>query len=518
MEAKTVGLGFTLAKTGLGKGPSFLPSPEKENSDRTIQEPETPAQEKRHFLRATIESAGIYLYHAIRYWSLYSTFIEDWQFHLTWEDQKKRLFLWEFDSNPFKPNWTHAFAGVVYYNAARTNNLSFLESVLFGVAESMCWEYIAEWREVVSINDQIFSIFGAISCGEPWYQLGKYFNETPGIVNYLIGFLNPYFKLHQLLDGKKARRLPSKTASVSPAMDLFLGLRSLRSGQTSWGSEIFTWRYQGEIITLPEYGRPGETSLAVGKTMSSLMNVDMTLTDKGSEEVSYYSRAVLFGYYEKNVTSERRGHEFYLGLGTAFTLFRKKPVAWYDYSTAIKVKRTDIHLEEPRNFTDKFAVIHTLGPVFDYVSLSPNIRWRLVLEAYPDFGLINSYALNEYSIGRDISGIKTTMMYYGYYFGFGGTFSADGSVDFHRFYARGRVRYQLYGSIDGADRFQDELKDDFHVKDSRLQYSLSLGYRLGRTPLRIEGTLEKIDRRGKIKNIDHRQSETRLFVGLNFIL
>ena len=60
------------------------------------------------------------------------------------------------------------------YSIGRVNNLGVKESFLLSAFESMYWEAVVEWREVFSVNDTIVTDFGALSIGEPWYQLSRY--------------------------------------------------------------------------------------------------------------------------------------------------------------------------------------------------------------------------------------------------------------------------------------------------------------------------------------------------------
>ncbi|GAG64208.1 unnamed protein product, partial [marine sediment metagenome] len=73
-----------------------------------------------------------------------------------------------------------------------------------------------------------------------------------------------------------------------------------------------------------------------------------------------------------------------------------------------------------------------------------------------------------------------------------------------------------WGSIEGRDRFQNELTDDFHIKDARLQYQLDLGYWISGTQIGLFSTYESIQRKGNIKTINHKETETRLFFGFKF--
>ena len=74
--------------------------------------------------RAFIEMGINLAISTVNYWIKYTKFLEDWQFTMTWKDQKRKFFTTEglrLDSNKFQTNWTHAWSGALYYNWARSN-------------------------------------------------------------------------------------------------------------------------------------------------------------------------------------------------------------------------------------------------------------------------------------------------------------------------------------------------------------------------------------------------------------
>lgn len=476
-------------------------------------------QPKKHLGRAVLEYFALLAYSQTKYWVTYGDWIEDWHYELTWEDQKKRFFsleAWKFDSNCFALNWSHALAGALYYNFARTNNLNRLESLLFTLGGSFYWEYIVEWRNVLSIGDNIFTIIGGVSIGEAWYRLGKYFSGKSGLGNRILGFLNPILKFNRWLDRKEIAKWPQEPEPGWNKFDLFLGSRFSRSPTTGDHSGYLHGGFHTQIIHIPEFGKQGQISRKESDTLFSEIYFDISSDDKGVEEVNLFSRVVFFGHFKQNIDQQQRGVAYYFGLGSAFAYFKKRSVAFYD-GCEVKVKRGyDLQLEEPREFTDKFSVVHLAGPVFDLTSVQTKLKLRLVCDAYLDFALVNAYALNKYSEGRDISGIKTNLMYYGYYYGFGTTLSSDLNIRFGDLEFRGLLKYHAWGSLDGRDRFQEELTDDFHCKDSRLRYKLDLGYWIPGTPVELLGSFEGIHRKGNIKDIDHKEIENWLFFGVNF--
>jgi hypothetical protein len=474
---------------------------------------------KKRLGRAVLECAAIFAYSQTKYWVTYEEWLEDWQYELTWKDQAKRFFglgAWWFDSNCFALNWSHALAGALYYDIARTNNLNRLESLLFTIGGSFYWEYIVEWRNVLSIGDNIFTIIGGVSIGEAWYQLGKYLGTKTDLGNRILSFINPILKLNRWFDRKEVPHWPKEPDPGWNKFDFFFGSRFSRSSPLEDYLGYFYGGVHTQINHITDFGKPGKISRHESETLFTEMYFDITRGKMGTEEIGIFSRTVFFGHFKQNIDAQNRGSAQYLGLGSAFTYFKKRGTAFYD-GCEVKVKRGyDLQLEKPREFTDKFSVIHLAGPVFDLTMYSSKIKSRLVLDAYLDFALVNSFALNKYSVGRDISGIKTNMLYYGYYYGMGTTLSSDISVWLGDLEIKGLMKFQTWGSIDGRDRFQIELTDDFHVKDSRWQYRFEMGYWIPRTPMKLISTFEGIQRSGKIMDIQHKETETRLFIGLNF--
>lgn len=474
---------------------------------------------KKHLGRAVLEFFALMAYSQTRYWVTYGDWIEDWHYRLTWKDQTKRFFTleaWRFDSNCFDLNCGHALSGAMHYNFARTNNLNKLESFLFCIGSSFYWEYIVEWRNVLSINDAIYSIMGGSSLGEAWYQLGKYFFNKKGLGNRILGFVNPILKFNRWLDRKELKSFPKEPEPGWHEFNFFLGSRHFREAIQEKNQGCFFGGVHTQLVSIPEFGKPGQFSRNVRDTLFSEIYFDLAAGNKGVEEINLFSRAVFFGHFEQNINEQQKGYAYYLGLGSAVTYHRKRNLAFYD-SCKVKVRQGyDLQLEEARNFKDKFSIIHLAGPVLDFRSFGSKLKLRLMLNAYLDFAIINAFALNKYSEGRDISGIKTNLLYYGYYYGLGTTLCSGLSVEFGNLELGGLLRYHSWGSLDGRDRFQDDLTNDFHVKDSRLQFKLSLGYWITGTPVELVGSFESIDRKGNIKNIHHKELESRLFFGLNF--
>jgi len=84
--------------------------------------------------------------------------------------------------------------------------------------------------------------------------------------------------------------------------------------------------------------------------------------------------------------------------------------------------------------------------------------------------------------------------------------------------AEAGVRYQRFRSIQGLDRFQDDLLDDEPLRDSRFSYNAGLSLAIPRSPLFLSLNLAGIDRRGRFHEVRASDHETRLYyqVGATF--
>jgi len=484
---------------------------------------------KKKFGRAILILSGCILVETVRYWVESKKWREDWNYRFTWDDQKIRFFTLKanrFDSNPFVTNWTHLISGHLYYSMARYYNLNQLQSLLVSLGSSLWWEYVTEWREVISINDNLFSGVGGISLAEPLFQIGSYFSRRPGILNKAIGFaFNPVIAFNDLLSGKKEKVRAGSAESAKPRLDLGVGQqRRYGKGGTQAASPLFRFGLDAEYFTIPGYGDPerGDVGEVIKKTLLSEISLDITAGAGRVQEFSFFSRAVLGGYFRQKLKpapmQSRLGSNYFVGLATSFDLFKKAAIAYYDKGEFHVDFAADERVPQPTGFTDKFAVVNLIGPLFDANIYAGPTRFRFSLAASVDFALVNALALNSYSREHDIyePRMKTTLVNYGYYYAYGATLAAAASVQFGDIGFSGRCKVQSYGSLEGLDRFQDQVADDGHIRDSRLTYKFALHYALAGMPVALGLTFEGIRRRGSIHEVECREAERRLSTQLIF--
>lgn len=477
--------------------------------------------------RAWIELGAFVGFSGGSYWIRYkSHFREDWQFKLTLDSQVNRvLFLdgWRFDSNNFKLNWTHSLAGGIYYQFGRTSHMSWLYSWMMSAVASTFWESVIEWKEVISLNDQIMTGLGGFAIGEPWFQIGDYLAHQSGVFYQALSFMNPFLKINHWLDRKE----PGARDYAQPGwhdFGLIAGARSLSTaGHPNETAAYFAVHTQ--IIGLPEYGKPGDIRETVKDTYFSSINFDQAARGGTTDETNFSFEASPWGYFRQKINDNLEGYSLTFGLGSCFEYFRKRPIDYYDIQQVpVDPFRmgTELHLEIPRDFTDKLALLHIAGPVLDWTIFRRAWNLRTVAAAYFDFGLINSYALNEYSqlhhtLPSDtIMGMKTTVVYYGYYYGFGGTLSGSTKLEWGGLRARAQASFGAWSSASALDRFQSNVTNDAHLGDNRFRYLFGAGWKLSRMPFELFVNYEGIHRWGELLEVHTRGLEKRLFAGLEF--
>jgi hypothetical protein len=489
--------------------------------------------------RAFVEEAVLLTASTIDYWGSYDNFTIDWQF--TWKTFGRKLFTEEsprFDSNAFWYNWSHAGAGAGYYTMARTNGFDSRISFLFSFCTSAVWETFTEWRELIAINDMIFTSFGGPAIGEPLFQVGSYFSHRKGFWNALAGFVtNPFLAVNNWFDHGSGRAANSARDPGWHRFSLHAGLKEDRvspEGTTAvdhsggWYRQ-FNFGLDLETETVPGNGGAENARGYHPETLSSRVVLDTSFSSAGMEEIRIRTSAVLFGgcwpALRRGPDGVLRGHSLSLGYATAFELFKKRSVAWYDSNDEIEggghlpAGEARLSRPTPTRFTDKLSVISPAGAVLVLDSYAPPLRLRWTSGIYADFAMVNALPYNRFTEDHDTSGVKSTLLNWGYYYAFGMTLASDAAVDWRQWRARLSASWQSYSSIQGLDRYQylGYITEDFALCDSRLVGRILVGYRLAGTPLELGLVAEGIARWGALLDLREHCSEYRYYYELRIV-
>ena len=117
----------------------------------------------------------------------------------------KTGFVW--DNDLFNTNmFMHPYHGNLYFNAARTNGLTFWESAPYALGGSLMWEFFEE-TEPPAINDVIATSMGGIAIGEMTHRLSRTMldDRDRGFRRFLreaaAAIINPIQGLHRIISG-----------------------------------------------------------------------------------------------------------------------------------------------------------------------------------------------------------------------------------------------------------------------------------------------------------------------------
>ncbi len=489
--------------------------------------------------RALLENGVLLTASTLDYWGSYGHFTVDWQF--TWKTFGRKFFTDEspkLDSNAFYFNWTHAISGAAYYNMARTNGLDSRASTLFSFGTSFLWETFSEWRELISINDMMFTSFGGPAIGEPLYQIGSYFSHRDGLLNRVAGFIfNPFLAANNWFDHGAGPDWDSGPDAGWHRFSLYAGLKEDHvspAGTTAVDHSGTAYRQFNlgldmETDTVPGCGQASAGRQFLPETLTSRLFIDMSFNASGMEELQIRTSAVLFGTSWPSVTQAQdgtpRGGNISLGYGTAYELFKKRSVAWYDSTNEVEsggqstVGDARFDRPTPTQFIDKLCAISPVGAVLVISRFGPRLYVRWTSGVYGDFAMVNALAYNKFTEDHDTTGVKTTLLSWGYYYALGMTMTSDVAVDWRKWRFQAAGSYQWYDSIQGQDRYQymGLITDDFKIGDTRLTYRFKLGYRLRGTPVELALAAEGIDRHGRILEVSDHYWENRVFYQIRLL-
>jgi len=473
-----------------------FPGPCKEAEKAEKKEKKVSTPNIRSWVRPGLEFLAFMGYSQTRYWTKYSKFIEDWQYNFNWHDQSKRWFTldaWRFDSNAFSLNWTHALSGCIYYNFARTSGLSQKNAYLFTLAASAYWEYVVEWREVVSFNDMIFTPVGGYVTGEMWYRLTRALQNR---------FKPIAFALNPTLVFNPSKRLGENDKGrdwvLTGEFSLIAGSEHRSAG---FGSR------PTQSLSFSGYIRSGGHRDHFGH-----LEVEMRYADDSISETSFFCMVP----HSLMPDSDKRPPILTFNWASAFSFYQRKALADYDSDAyQIHVSPEEM-LEIPRNYQDKMAVIHMLGPQVHHHLNRGGLMLDSTLSLFTDFSLCNSLALNEYSRENDLHSLTSTAFAYGYYYGLGLSLLLENALRVGDLALSTTLGFSQLWSINTLDRFREDpsLKNP-GCHDGVLNYRAVFSWSPFPWPLALQVKLEGRSRWGSLDKTRVSESMSFLAVGLS---
>jgi hypothetical protein len=428
---------------------------------------------------------------------------QDWDLHYDWPSLKSKLVFdsISFDTNNFATNWiTHQLAGRFYYDAARGNRLSIGESFLFTFTASTLWEYIGEWREQAAVNDLIATPVSGLAIGEPFFQLGAFFQRARPTVTTrgLSWFLEPMKNIGDAIDdaepapgeGWDALGLPTDVwhrFQVSLA-----GGMTKQDRGTTWPSARFTLGTR--LVAFRDYGGEGEASKWFDAGEVSQIDFTMTATRSEISDYRFSSNALIAGHYERSVHGGV-GHEVIGGWRVGYEY------GGHDYDLDNRRKPDRIALVDTG-----FSVEHTLH--------LGSLKVRTNADLLVDFAGVDAYAMPEYAAAYGKDHVSSVLRNQLYYHAYGATVAPRVRLERGRFDAGGSLRADFFESIEALDR-EAPQGGATHARDRRIEMSASLGYAPSDV-VHLAVSAERRDRHGSIGATSSARGETSLMGSLDF--
>lgn len=460
-------------------------------------------------LRALLGITAFFGLEVANYWIGRDLNAPDWELSWTWPSWEKKLVSGEglsLDTNRFETNavW-HPIAGAVYYLAGRGNGLGVTESFALSFFASAAWEYVAEFREKVSINDLVVTPVAGVALGEPLHRLSVFFAEGRGpVAGTLAVVTSPFRALSDWIEEGSAERTRRLDALGLPAdtwhrFDLFVGAAAiaprdrLRLAETQLG-------VSAELLDIPEYERPTAVERPVPPGTATRISVQASLAGGDLARFDFASRTSLGGYFWQKLRPARGGLTGYnLSVGAA-TGFGYAVQDWEG------------------GWTDKLGVANVLGLTADVGLYHRGLRFRAGVGVSGDFSSVSSAAISDFLLLNGSDGIRSVLRDRKYYFALGTTIRPGISVGYRGFEVGGDTQYQAFESIEGLDRFQRQVTRDIDVHDYRLLHRAWLSYTVPGDRLKLTWlSLEHRDRSGRAGMVRAERAETRALVGVSLL-
>jgi hypothetical protein len=430
-----------------------------------------PGRAEPTYGRAAVEMLGVLAIGVAQYWVNADTNARDWDFP-NWTDRLDGSGV-RFDNNTHVTNNVlHPLAGSAYYGLSRANGLSVGVSSIYTAVSSLAWE-VTEWREKISINDMVATTVGGISAGEFLIQLASYLNSAPGETNVAQdvakGTLGFPIWVHDRIDGRRPDPRPARdNLGFSSAFNHRFTLGYENGWLADDGDlhqETRGFALHGRIVSLPGYLDPEsfDTTFAQGNFTSG--SLEMQFDQAGMRDAEMKFDAVLAGFYTQH--ADPGVASALIGLATGL-----------EFSTTDTLRKGD-----------QYALLHCAGP-----QLAATWKWGgyqldLSVRASADFAAIRSLAWPAVH-SRDPDEVYKSSLErrYQYHLGLSTRLAAEVRLHAARMFAE--LGLGSYRSIQGLDRFQEEITRDVAGSERLDESKIGFSLEPPGTPLRFYAQLE----------------------------
>ena len=391
---------------------------------------------ERHYLRAALEFHAVLVQGFLWY---ATTTRKNWQVDYSWPVFRNKLagHAFSLDTNHFGTNFIgHPLGGTGYYLSARGNRLGILSSFAFAEAGSALWELFGEVGEVISTNDMIVTPIAGVALGEPFTQLGAFFDRSAdsGVHRTLGSVFGPFKSMNDAFDGVRPKHATNYDRFGFPSNEWHrfeLGASLAFTGEDARAEHAARVTEEGRLVLASDLARlTGYTSAAhrdqwFSDANLSSISLEMSFLPSGVSDLWFTTRAVLLGHYYRNAVFS---HGALRGGGTVFGLATGFSYSAHDYERGVSGPN------------DRLASVRPLGLVVESRATVPGIELSAELDLGPDFAGVKPLALSGYLQTADVSSLPPVVQAHGYYFGAGYHLNSSVAARIGDVELRGRLR------------------------------------------------------------------------------
>lgn len=422
-----------------------------------------------HPLRAALESALGLGIGTTWYW------LDDETNRVDWDNPEIRERLngdaWRFDNNSFAINSiAHPLTGAGFYVLARTNNLGPGWSYVNSFGFSLLWELGIEFKEKFSVNDQLVTPLAGMSIGEFAYRMGRFLNEVndpTALQNTLRFGLALGESGHRVWDGVAPRAFGAVDAN-GYGTDMWhrfdVGYSLALGDGTGSPPPVHAHHFSGEFAAMPGYHAVGRAERWFYQLEFSRLDLETSVSTSGGG-IAVESEVVIAGHYfhDYERVRERRldGVSTVVGVNVAHA---------YRSTTA-------------RGFDERYAPLSLPGVATKLWLAEGDLRVEARARANMDFTTMSALAYPNWSLENLEARGKTVLRKQGYFYGFGPSAAAEGTLSFRALQLYGSLLAASVHSTEGIDRSQEEITVDERAHSTVLEWDAGARVRFPLTPL-----------------------------------
>lgn len=456
-----------------------------------------PAQ--KTYLRTALEEIGLLAAGLYQYFHTTGNSV-DWDLPYAWGSLGKKLDgqAISFDTNRYDTNWlTHPAAGWMYYTAARGNRLTVGESLLVTVGASTLWEFLGEYREQVSINDMIVTPMSGAVVGEATTQLAAWLDRgDPRVLGQLFSWLLfPFGKVHDLVDGAHASKIPSERGFHE--FRITLGAASTRQMDAPIPYLDANMALRTRIVRAPHYGEAGVASRWLTDGNLSTLALSATMSRGELVDARVDADVAFAGYYNQSVRATPRGLSGYGTYVGATAGFR---YGYHQFDRANGAR------------TDRLSEVD-IGLVLDQRLYFGPLTVHFELATAPVFAGPTSHALGEYLARHPPETLPSVLRDQGYYYAGGGTLAPSLTVSLGPLAARGDARISAYRGIAALDRVG--VLSEVHLSDEARSFGFRVSGRAG--PVELGASMRHRARESRVDDAATRLSDSSWMADTTFV-